>query len=139
MGTYIDQTDVENRFGATNVARWSQGSPDSVEADTTRIAAAITWAEGEINDAMRGGAYAVPLTATASGGLTKVEDWAATLAGCWLARMRGESSAKKGGDGDRYAALEREVRASIASVQSGAVRLACSRSTTRGGNAPTVI
>lgn len=84
MGNYISQSDVEGRWGTSNVAAWSQLSNTSVTADTARIDLAIAWAELTIDDRFRGAGYVVPLTPVTA----VVKEWAAALAGIWLYRAR---------------------------------------------------
>ena len=84
---YAIRTDVEAVFGVENAEKWADLENDQVAADiTARIAAALAFAEDEIDNRLRGGPYVVPLT-------TPVEriivDVAAKLAGVWLYESRG--------------------------------------------------
>lgn len=107
---YIQKSDIEDIFGADNVAIWSNLQNDSTDADEVRIASAIAAAEQEVNDRFRQSQYVIPFTQNGSGGLRPVIEWCSALAGAWLFRprlMRGQ-----GGDaaqlivGQRKAALE---------------------------------
>jgi phage gp36-like protein len=107
LGTYIEQTHIEDVFGVENVARWSNLENESADADTGRIALAIAKAEQEVHDRFRGGRYTLPFT----GSLSVVRDWCAKLAGAWLYSSRGAraSDADEAGSfalGNRRAALE---------------------------------
>ena len=84
--SYIVQADIESYFGVGNVARWSQLDADTTTADTDRIAAAIVWAESDINDRFRTSRYIVPFTGTIP---QKITEWAAKLAGLWMYEARG--------------------------------------------------
>jgi len=48
--TYCTQADIENIFGAVNVATWSQLDNDTEDADTARIAKAIEWATSWLDE-----------------------------------------------------------------------------------------
>src|SRR3972149_1682098 len=88
MGTYIVQSDIENVYGTTNVAMWSQLDSALTTADTTRIAGAIRYAEAIVDDRFRGSRYTVPLTGSTAH-LAPVVDWCSKLAGIWLYESRG--------------------------------------------------
>jgi hypothetical protein len=83
-GYYADQGDVEDVFGVTNIATYSNLENDATTADANRIQLALDGADDEINDFFRGGPLAVPLPIN-----SVTTDWAATLAGEWLYRSRG--------------------------------------------------
>lgn len=101
MGRYISQTDIENVYGQTNVAIWSNLDGSSTSADATRIAAAIAYAEDHVDDRFRQSIYAVPIAGSSGSVPTKVKDWCAKLAGEWLYRGRPSSA---DGDGDSWSA-----------------------------------
>jgi phage gp36-like protein len=86
-GRYATQTDVENKFGRSNVAIWSDLDNDGT-ADVARIQEALDHADADIDGFMRDGPYTVPLVLGTSGQHV-VHDWAATLAGAWLYNSRG--------------------------------------------------
>ena len=50
MGRYITKTDLDNRFGTSNIIKWSNLENDTTVADTTRIDLAIAEAEDDIDD-----------------------------------------------------------------------------------------
>lgn len=87
MGTYIEQSDIEARFGIDNVAQWSNLDNTDSEADEDRIAAAITFAESYVQDRLRGGRYAIPF----SGNTQTLTDIMARIAGVWLYQSRGDN------------------------------------------------
>lgn len=85
---YCTQSDIENIFGVSNVALWSNLDNTTTTANATRITAAITYATARINNYMRGGLYAVPLVVNSDA--ASVVDVAATIAGIWLYSSRGQ-------------------------------------------------
>lgn len=131
---YITQADIESVFGVENVASWSNLESDSTTADTGRIADAIAWAEQDINDRFRGGAYTIPFVPQSSGALRPVIDWCAKLAGAWLYQSRG-ISAETNPVGDVLVAVEGSIRA----YQAGQRRLDCARVGTDGMEAPRMV
>jgi len=83
---YCTQADIEDLFGAVNVAKWADLDND---IDATKIAArvarGITVASAQVDDRLRGGPYALPIT----GSPTTLVNLAAMLAGVWLYESRG--------------------------------------------------
>lgn len=135
MGTYIAQSDVESRWGTNNVLQWSNLDNSTTSADTTRIAAAITFAEAYVQDRLRGGPYTIPFSANSSGAMETLEHQMATLAGCWLYSSRGTN------DTDTDAKLDaarNDVDLFIARVASGQIRLDLAASYSMP-NAPVVV
>ena len=62
MGDYITQTDLEDVFGETNVAAWSDMEGNR-EVDTNRVTKAIAWGESKVVATLRRSKYVVPLQA----------------------------------------------------------------------------
>ena len=121
MGVYIAQSDVEDQFGANNVAVWSQLDNTTTGADTARIDDAIDNAEQTVEDRFRGGPYAIPFTGGGSRGLVKVIEWCAKLAGLWLYENRGLRDDEEGGN--KLTAIKNAVFHEIALYLSGQMRL----------------
>lgn len=119
MGTYISQSDVENKFGTTNVAKWSQLDNAVEEADTDRIATAIAFAEELVESMFRGGRYAVPF----SGTCLVLKDWCAVHAGKWLYSNRGSAAPASQSDADRFNAMAEEADAQIRAAAGGSIKL----------------
>lgn len=88
MGMYISQTDLEDTFGTSNVRQWSNLDNTTGSANTSRIAAAIDWAESRVNDRLRGGKYTVPISAGAYS-LPTLKAWCTGLAAWRLYIARG--------------------------------------------------
>lgn len=85
-GSYCDQNDVENVFGANNIISWSNLDNEMATANTVRIQKAIDVAEEHIDNRFRNSRYAVPFSGTIPEVIT---DMAAKLAGVWLYQSRG--------------------------------------------------
>jgi len=133
MGTYIAQSDIENVFGDDNVAVWSNlEGGDAV--NVTRVAAAITYAEGIVDDTFRDGRYTIPFSPIP----VIVTDWCAKLAGIWLFMCRPQykkdREASEGFMDVREAVFE-EMNAYLA----GRRVFSCDKSTTKDVNSPTVV
>lgn len=114
--SYITQADVEGEFGTANIAKWSQLDNTVATADTTRIAAAIAYAEREIDNRFRTSRYSVPLTGDGAT-LYEVKRWAQVLAGVWLYANRGTHDENT--EADAYQAKVDGVHAEIDSVLAG--------------------
>lgn len=129
---YSTQSDIENLFGESNVAVWSnlEGGTD---ADTDRIATAIAWADAYIDNRFRPcGIYLIPFSGTD----LVLTNWSASLAGIWLFQSRptggGDASASYD---DKRERVEEEMDLYIA----GARRLACTRAGSRNATVPYVV
>lgn len=134
-GTYINDTDVKNVFGSTNVIRWSNLEGGSTENET-RTLAAIRNGEEEVENRLRG-RFAIPLSG--SGGVPyKVKDWMARLAGVWLYESRGQRDARQDEESNRVRFHRRQVHGEIDQVLAGQIHLALSESQTRP-TAPVVV
>jgi lysophospholipase L1-like esterase len=137
-GRYAVQGDVEDLFGAVNVAQWSSQSNSGTTFNVPRIQRALNYADAAIDDFFRGGPYAVPLCPIASA--PTVTRWAAVLAGAWLF----QASATVGSDGATasltipagasfsaavsssstpYSSLVTEVYAEMGQVKAGVVEI----------------
>jgi phage gp36-like protein len=120
--SYATQQDIEAIFGPDNVAAWSlyeSGSPTG-SADATRVAAALTHADAEINGLFIGGPYALPLVCATMQPV--VVNWAATIAGVWLYGSRATASYIDYA-GNRYIALRNNVYAAMDLYKAGVKRL----------------
>lgn len=137
MGVYIGQANVEDQFGANNVAVWSQLDNTTTGADTSRVDDAIDNAEQTVEDRFRGGPYAVPFTGGGSRGLVKVIEWCAKLAGIWLYENRGLRDAGEDGD-NKLTKMKADVFHEIAVYLSGQVRLQADAVTTGRPTGPVV-
>lgn len=100
MGAYISQTDLENEFGANNIAEWSNRDSDGTGVNTTVVANAIGYAETYVEDRFRTGPYVIPFVATV-GSLYVVKDWCMKIAADKLYRGRPPGTREH----DRFASL----------------------------------
>lgn len=87
IGYYADQTDLETRIGAENVAAFSNVSGDTTSVDTDRIQHVLDDADLQIDEILRGAGYStpVPTTSTDFGSLS---DIACDFAYCKLMDIR---------------------------------------------------
>lgn len=124
---YCTQSDIEGQFGVSNVARWSNLESPTGPINTTRVTAAIAYAEEQINALFRDSMYAVPF----SSGLTTVTWWASVIAGDWLYKSRGvrEGSVQQGTSdgGDRVSRMKKMVESDMRAYLVGAKRMDTSR------------
>ena len=120
--SYAQQSDIENVFGPNNVAAWSRYDPGapSGAADTTRIAAALAYADAEINSFFADGPYALPLVCSISA--STIANWAGVIAGVWLYGSRASVSYIDYA-GNRYLALKATVYADMQLYKAGVKRL----------------
>lgn len=119
MGRYISQTDIEDRFGVSTVAKWSQLDEATDAADTDRITRAIEWAEELVENRFRGTRYAVPFSGTSK----MLVDWCAVHAGVWLYSSRGSSSDPESADAIRYNGMAINANNEIQACLNGAMKL----------------
>jgi phage gp36-like protein len=89
-GAYNTQSDLENRWGVQNIARWSNLTATVTTTDVSRVQLALDFAASEIDDYFAGSRYTAPLTGIGPGSSTsvKVREWANVIAGKWLADAR---------------------------------------------------
>ncbi len=87
---YSTETDLNNQYGSNNIQKWADldGDADAGKI-STRIAAAIGFADDEIDSQMRGGPYPLPLVNDAATTPLLITDISAKLAGVWLYESRG--------------------------------------------------
>lgn len=91
MGRYITKTDVDERWGESNVIAWSNRDNTAATADTARIDTCIAQAEEWLEARFRGSDYVVPLVGTGTTIPYLVREWCAAYAGIRLyqGRIRG--------------------------------------------------
>lgn len=94
---YSARADIEAHFGVTNVDRWADlDSDENVAKITARITASITYADATIDDAIRGGIWAVPFGTAPEG----IKNASVEIAAWWLyqSRPRSDNKSDKGFD-----------------------------------------
>jgi len=133
MGIYIGQSNIEDVFGIDNIAAWSN-LEGGTEVNVTRVALAISYAEGIIEDSFRGGRYQIPFSPVP----IIVIDWCSKLAGVWLFLCRPlykkDLESSKG-----FVSLRETVFDEIAMYNSGQRAFSSLKATKEDVNSPTVI
>ena len=119
MGNYITQADIEDRFGTSTVAKWSNLLEESTEADTDRIAKAIAYGEARVEGYFRGRRYRVPFQGTDP----VLVEWCVAFAGWWLFTSRGTSSDQASADASLLNDLLIETKVAIKEANEGGVLL----------------
>ena len=87
---YATRATIEAVFGVKNVAKWADLDNNGIaEAIAARIASAIAWADGEIDDRFRKSVYDLPIADADSTTPASIVSIASNLAGVWLYENRG--------------------------------------------------
>jgi phage gp36-like protein len=116
--TYAAQSDIEDIFGVTNVAVWSQLDPTQPPGtpDTGRIQTALNYASAKIiSFFFNQGNYATPLVPL-NNDILLVTRRAATLAGVWLYQSRGLRDDTP--EGNKYSEMARFIIAEMGPYRS---------------------
>lgn len=98
---YCTQTDVEYRFGTTNLDTYlNMDGANTAAEKTARMTAAIEAVSAEFDDVMRSCQYAtaLPVTNDSAAYPTSVIDWAAWAAGIWVYEANGVLDTDKEGN-----------------------------------------
>ena len=135
MGNWITQTDLEQYFGTSNIAKWSNMENDEAGADTEKIARAITYGEEYIADRFRDSMYVVPFVAIA--GVTPIVllHWMTVFAGAYLYEARGFQDTDEDA---RFAKLKEAAEMQMAECVSGQRRLQLVKSSSTDVTGPGV-
>lgn len=112
---YTSQSGIEAVYGTHNVAQWSNLDNDATTADAARIASGITYATAYINDALRGGRYAIPFGSVP----TMIADMAAKMAGVWMYKTRRIRRAEAERVGEAIQGHQDEVDSLLTEINSG--------------------
>jgi hypothetical protein len=137
---YATREDIEVMFGTVNVRKWADlDNTDEEEAIAARIAWAITTADGEIDDKLRGKTYVVPIMGLSGSVPQGVISLSAQFAGVLLYESRGiqEYDQNTGAPAHRLAWHRRNFEKVIAEIVSGKRKL--DAVTQVGGNTPDVV
>jgi phage gp36-like protein len=86
--SYATSNDLYVRFGAPNINKWADLEGDASQV-ATRIAAALLFADSQINMSLRGGGYTVPVIASTTDVTYQLTDWASVIAAHWIYASRG--------------------------------------------------
>jgi len=117
---YITISDINNVYGSTNVITWSDLTGGDT-LDTTRVAAAIAYAERVADNKFRASRYQVPFVATGGALDPQLVDWVAVMAGDWLYRSR-KIRRNSDTEGQTSASLDR-IREEMAEALAGQIKL----------------
>ena len=113
---YSVRTDVEALFGAENVKKWADLDGNGIEVDIdARVTKAIEYADGEIDDTLRGGRYAIPISGTVPVTVIQIS---ARKAGIWLYHLRSAED-----ENSAIANHAEEVQLILAKILSGEMTL----------------
>jgi len=127
---YCTAQDIYDVFLQTEVDSWVDPSGVlSSEQRAARLERAIAYATAEIDDALRGGPYVLPLTGTSTGSMVTITNIAATLAGVWLYEARGvvDFNPDTGAPNHRLTWKRTEARNVLRDIRSGLRELDCAR------------
>ena len=96
---YITAANLNDRYGAPNVAAWANMEGDGSQT-TARIATAIAFACDRFDDRMRATPYSnvLPITLVGGGTPKTVVDCVVKLAGYWISTPRGVRDYDKDGN-----------------------------------------
>ena len=122
---YASTAGIDAEFGGTTVTKWADVDND---ADGTKIAArkaaAITFADSEIDSLLQDTHYRKPFVTSAAATPTVIAHLANIRAGIWLKAARGQDSYdEKGAPQDSLTAHRTEYEQTIARIRSGELRL----------------
>lgn len=132
---YITQSDVEARFGSENVAIWADLDNDG-SADTGRVAAAISYAEGFMESSLRGTGYTVPFSFNNTRDQQLMKSMMAELAGWWLYTSRG---IKEDEPSLETSAIRKNIDRFVQEVRRGAIRLDAAKDHDYCGEGPGIV
>lgn len=123
---YCTRSDIEDRYGVTNVARWADLDNDQSSVKiTARIARAIAVAEAHVDAVLRTSqfSHALPVAYGSSTTPVLVTDIAARLAGYWLYTARGTKDYDSKGEAVNRLTLERrEALEMLDAIASGKIK-----------------
>jgi phage gp36-like protein len=127
---YCTTADINLRFGAQNVLKWADlegvGSSGDQTNVNARLAEAITQAGTEIDMALRGGRWTVPVVPDPISPVGAFMRRLSTdLAGAYLYEARGFLD--NDDQGNKMTALQKHNRDQLAAIRSGAIRLDTSK------------
>jgi len=107
---YATLTDLQMRFGQPNLNKWANAEGDN-SLTTSRINAALQFADDEINSKLNGKWYQTPLVFQDQTAARRVTEWACVIAGYWLYFNQGLLSTDDQGKAldTRYKAIQDEL------------------------------
>jgi len=122
---YASTTGMDQKFGPLNITKFSDLDND---ADPTKIAArkaaAIAYADAEVDAYLRDTHYRKPFVTTAGATPSMIADIANALAGCWLKDARGQITYdEKGAPVDSLSGHRAKAYSDIGKIKTGEIRL----------------
>ncbi len=126
MSTYCSRSDIERRFGTTNVATWGDlDNDENAGTISANITQAIAVASDKIDDAMRTSHYLISLSTPGGSTPTAIVNIAATLAGVWLRTPRGteDFDPKTGKAIHELTPLQLEAERDLENIRTGKTRI----------------
>lgn len=122
MADYCTRADIEDLFGAVNVAKWADlDSGQDADTIAARIVRAIAVASARIDDRLRDGPYVLPI----NGDPPTLVNLCASLAGLWLYESRGvqDVSAETGMPMHRLRWFSEQAEKTLKDLRAGVLRL----------------
>lgn len=117
---YAVRADIEKRFGRTAVEKWASMEGTTSRADVAvKIATALVDAETEVNDALRGGPYAIPFTTVPR----RITQETARLAGVILYEARGVELEDESDDAETIANHRKQIMDTLRGIKHGNTQL----------------
>lgn len=119
---YATRANIEQIFGKINVEQWGDLDGNEVQVDiTARITATLSDASDYVDDTLRAGPYALPLTATHA----TIRRLTAIQAGLWLHDARGiqDVDSETGKPIDKYAYHRKFVTGTLKRILAAQLRL----------------
>jgi phage gp36-like protein len=97
--SYASTTGIDDKFGPSNVTQWADLNNNGNAGEiTARKTAAISYADAEVDAALRDTHYRKPLVTASGATPSLIADVANALAGCWLRDARGQDAFTDQGD-----------------------------------------
>ena len=127
---YCTATDINRRFGQQNIIKWADLEGIGASGDQTninaRITEALTQAAAEIDMALRGGRWTVPVVSDPVSPVTAfMRRVSVDLAGAYLYEARGFLDSDD--QGNKMKELQKQNRDTLGAIRSGAIRLDTSK------------
>lgn len=122
---YCTSGAIDQEFGSVTVTRWADLSNDANPTTiAARKAAAIAFADSEIDGLLRDTHYRKPFVTTAGATPAVITHLSAIRAGIWLKAARGQDTYdEKGAQTDSLTGHRNEYNQTIQQIKSGELRL----------------
>lgn len=120
-GYYTSYSLLIAKYGATNIAKWSNTDNSSAKVNLTNVQLGVAVAESQLNTFWYNSAYTTPLTPV----LPMISDWATTMAAYWIYTTRGLF--EEDTVGNRLKLFYAETMRAMAGYMGGALPFPCGR------------